>query len=76
MDVAMILDVVTKAGPYALFALAFYAWKIEREERIATQKSFVTLITDGLKATNETTNALRELRQSLFGYISHERADG
>ena len=71
MDASAILDLVTKAGPYGLFALAFYMWRLEREERIATQKSFVTLMADGLRAMTGTENALRELRQTFFGHATH-----
>ena len=64
--VGAILELITRAGPYALFIVTVIAWRLERQERIDTQKSFRELMSTTLVALNETGNALKEFRY-VFG---------
>ena len=65
--VAPLIELVKSAGPYAPFILMFYLWKNERDERIATQESFRRMTSDNLTAVNGMTDAIRELRFTIFG---------
>lgn len=65
-DFATILDLVTKAGPYALFALTFWLLRQEREERLASQERERKLSRDMLVMMTKTTNAIRSLRYVLL----------
>lgn len=64
---ASILDIMVKAGPYALFLITAYAWQLERRERVEAQKAMYQLAMDGLKAMNEAAGALRALRHRIRG---------
>ena len=66
-DLTSILDVITKAGPYALFLVTGYAWQLERKERIEAQKQVYQLALDGLKAMSNATDAIRALRGKVRG---------
>ena len=62
-----VLDILVKAGPYALFLVTAYAWQLERRERVDAQKAMHQLALDGLKAMNDAANALKALRQRIRG---------
>jgi hypothetical protein len=62
-----ILDLLVKAGPYALFLVTAYAWQLERRERVEAQRAMHQLALDGLKAMNEAANALKALRHRIRG---------
>jgi len=65
MDPLNFLELLTKAGPFALFFLMFYIWYLERRERLDTQKSFRTLTELGFNAMKGTEDVLRELRFAI-----------
>jgi len=65
MDVS-ILDLLTKAGPYALFILIFFIWQLERKERLDAQERERNLVKEFLQTNIRTTNALRSLRYILM----------
>lgn len=60
------LDLITKAGPYALFILTFWWLRQERSERLEAQKRERDLTRELLIAHAKTTNAIRSLRYVLL----------
>lgn len=61
-----LMDLFIRLGPYGLFAFAVWVYKNERDERIATQKSFNELSKSGIDAMNEVKNSIRDLTVTLF----------
>lgn len=75
IELVPLLDLLQKAGPFALFLIAAWAWREERRERMATQKSFNELMAQGLTAMVGTEHALRELRRLFIQRRGQEDVD-
>jgi hypothetical protein len=67
-----VLDILVKAGPYALFLVTGYAWQLERKERVEAQRLMHELAMEGLRSMNDAANALKALRHRIRGSSEEE----
>jgi len=73
--VGAFVEVLTKAGPWAIAALLFYFLRLEREERLQVRDEVKDLTKASIDALNGVKNALRALRFTLLSGRSGEDED-